>query len=181
MTMSLAILLLDGASHDKTSFDCGVERLNLYLRNRAVDYAENDISKTYVATPKAGNEVLGFCAVAANSIQRAELSHAVRRRVGKYEQVPAIIIGQMAVHKARQRGGIGGSLLTYVLRLADALSRKVGIALVILEARNEEVKRFYERYGFRELPRAPLLMFISMREIRSFLTQLVFCPSYIVG
>lgn len=171
VTHDLAILLLDGASHDRTSFDCDVEVLNSYLRDRAVAYAEKDISKTYVAVPKASNEVLGFCAVAATSIQRTQLSRTLQRRVGKYEQVPAILIGKMAVQKALQRQGIGSSLLIYLLRLADALSRKVGIALVILEARNEDAKRLYKRHGFRELPQAPLQLFISMREIRNFLSQ----------
>lgn len=175
VTRGVSIALLDGASHDRTGFDCGVHQLNSYLHDCAIDDAGNDISKTYVATPKADNRVLGFCTLAATSVRRSKLDETIREQLGRFPQVPGIIMGQLGVQESYHRQGIGGSLLTHMFRLAESLSAQIGIALVILDALNEEVKRFYEHYGFRDLPGSPLQMFISMREIRKFVTKLAPC------
>ncbi len=163
------IELLDENKHERALFDCGEEDLNSYLQQKAARYAEKNISVTYVATREGDCGVIGFCAVAATSVERADLNDSFRRRAGRYKQVPAMIIGQLAVRRADTSQGVGWSLVAYALRLAESISRQIGVALVILDARDDKLIQYYERYGFRELTRVPRRMFISTREIRNIL------------
>lgn len=60
----MKILVLTG-SHDRNGFDCGVEALNLWLRQTAMQHQTKGISRTFVAVPQ----------------DEAEAGHTVRRAI----------------------------------------------------------------------------------------------------
>jgi len=71
------------------------------------------------------------------------------------EQVPALLLGQLAVDKDYQEQGHGVELLAFALRAAMHVSESVGGMAVITHALDEALRRFYARWGFQELPFDP--------------------------
>ena len=54
MTPSSTFVELDKSVHDRKSFDCGTQELNIFLQQFAVRHRDAGISKTMVLTSKDG-------------------------------------------------------------------------------------------------------------------------------
>jgi GNAT superfamily N-acetyltransferase len=69
--------------------------------------------------------------------------------------VPATLLGQLAIHKEHQGRGHARSLLLFALRTALRASRDVGSFGVFTHPLDDSARRFYARWGFRDLPFDP--------------------------
>ena len=49
-----------------------------------------------------------------------------------------------------------------------AAADEIGVRLLLVHARNERSKRWYEQYGFEESPTDPLHLMILMKDLRRF-------------
>lgn len=163
--------MLDDEQHDRESFSCGKAPLDSYLRDDAIPCHLNDANRTYVATAPPDNMVLGFFSISAISVKRSKLSAATQGHVSRFSHVPAILLGQLAVRKSDQRRGMGGNLLMHAFRLAEEVSRDIGVALVIVDAIDAETVKYYEDRGFCLLPKRDRRLFISMKDIRAILPE----------
>lgn len=57
--------------HDRNGFDCGEPTLNAYLQRLALQHAERNISRTFIALQGESVEILGFYTLAtAESVSR---------------------------------------------------------------------------------------------------------------
>lgn len=105
----------------------------------------------------------GYYTLSATSIQLADLPQEVARRLPRYPLVPATLLGRLAVDKNHQGKGYGRFLL------ADALFRAVRSEIasfaVIVDAKDDNAKRFYERESFLPFPGRPLQLFRPMADI----------------
>ncbi len=85
------------------------------------------------------------------------------RKLPRYPLVPGTLLGRLAVDQRHQGKGYGRHLL------ADALYRamrsEIASFAVIVDAKDENAKRFYEREGFRAFPDQPMKLFLTMAEI----------------
>ncbi len=79
--------------------------------------------------------------------------------------VPAMRIGRLAVDRSAQGEGLGGQLLRHALERALELSRDVGMCIVLVDALDENAKRFYEKFGFLSLIELPLSLVLLMETI----------------
>jgi ribosomal protein S18 acetylase RimI-like enzyme len=68
------------------------------------------------------------------------------------EVYPATLIGRLAVDQNYQNKRVGGRLLLDAFARALAASREVASVAVVADAKNDEIQRFYEHYGFQLLP-----------------------------
>ena len=66
---------------------------------------------------------------------------------------------------------MGGNLLMHAFRLAEEVSRDIGVALVIVDAIDAETVKYYEDRGFCLLPKRDRRLFISMKDIRAILPE----------
>ncbi len=67
--------------------------------------------------------------------------------------------------RSAQGAGLGGELLRHALHRAVDLSQEVGTCVVLVDALDEDAKRFYERYGFVSLVDLPLSLVLPMETI----------------
>jgi GNAT superfamily N-acetyltransferase len=65
------------------------------------------------------------------------------------------LLGQLAIHKTYQGQGHARSLLFFVLMTAWRASREVGSFGVLTHPIDEQVRQFYRRWGFEDLPFDP--------------------------
>ncbi len=153
--------------HRREEFDCGVEALNTYLRRYARQNHEKNIARTYVAVNEA-KQVLGYYSLASASIEFESLPEDYAKRLPKYP-VPAVRIARLAVSKTAQGKGMGERLLVDALKRILAVSAEVGVHVVLVDAKNDKAKVFYQRYGFSELHDKSTTLFMPLGMVRALL------------
>ncbi len=102
--------------HDRADFSCGVEALDNYLKKQASQDVARHVAACFVATSD-GKTVAGFYTLSQYSVDLGELPEAVPKKLPKYSQVPATLLGRLAV-SSHFRGKKLGEFL-----LIDALDR----------------------------------------------------------
>jgi ribosomal protein S18 acetylase RimI-like enzyme len=170
MDLDLITEQLNTALHDRSSFDCGVNELNAFLKQHANQNQSKNISTTYVAVVAVSSEdhkkIYGYYTLSAGHIQCDQLPKDIKSKLPKYP-IPIARIGRLAVDNDHQGQGIGGFLLhdafTNVLNIAD----KMGVYAVVVDAKNDDAKAFYKKYGFNELQDSELTLFLPTDTIKS--------------
>jgi GNAT superfamily N-acetyltransferase len=147
--------------HQRSEFDCGIESLNLFLKNYARQNDEKGLSRTFVAIRPGENTVHGYYSLSAASVSFEQ----VPEKLPRYP-IPTAHIGRLAVDRSRQGSGLGEFLLIDALRRTVLLADTLGIFAVELYAINGSAKSFYLRYGFTELADDPYHVYLSIRKIR---------------
>ena len=161
----------DPLVHDRSSFYCGVEAVDNFLKKTAAKLTRADNLRVFAMTE---DEVfLGFYALNAHAIDFEELPPAYARSRPGHGSIPAAFISMIGVDSRFQGRGYGGDLLTDVLTRVARASDKIGIAVVILDildCGNPDAvarrKRLYEGYGFQSLASRPSRLFLPVATFR---------------
>ena len=113
--------------------------------------------------------IVGYVTLSAAQIERAFLPKSMQRN--RPEQVPALLLGQLAVDKDYQGQGHGADLLLFALRAAMRASDSVGSMGVITHPLDEALRGFYARWGFQDLPFDPRrAMIVRMVDLKRHFT-----------
>jgi GNAT superfamily N-acetyltransferase len=145
--------LLTG-EHRLDGFDCGEPALDDWLTRRALGNQTAGTSRTWVVIEESTGRVVAYYASATASVMRA----ATPRQIAQDQpaDLPAILLGRMAVDRRHQGKGLGGAMLKHFMTKAIEVSEKVGVRLVLVHAKDEHAKTFYLHHGFIESPIDPL-------------------------
>jgi ribosomal protein S18 acetylase RimI-like enzyme len=161
-------------SHNRNSFDCGVESLNRYLRQQASQDIRRNVATVCIARQEdniSGNgEIAGYYSVANTGVSPAILPDSVQKKMPRYQSLPAVLLGRLAVdlrHRGRKLG-IG------LLSDAFALSMKSPLAwaLFLTDAIDASAVAFYGHFGFKPLKDNPNHLYITHREIIQLMSPL---------
>lgn len=151
------------SSHDRSEFESGVKSLDRYFRTQAGQDARKNMAAPFVLALPEGT-VVGYYTLSSTSAQLAELPAQTVRKLPKYPLVPATLLGRLAVDRRHQGKGYGRFLL------GDALHRaarsEIASFAVIVDAKDENARRFYERESFLPFPDQPMKLFRPMTDIR---------------
>jgi GNAT superfamily N-acetyltransferase len=146
--------------HDLSEFECGEPSLDHWLRQRALQNEESGASRTYVVC--AGQQVVGYYALAVGAVAHAEAPGRVRRNMP--DPVPVMIIGRLAVHKDFQGRKIGPGLLRNAALRTLQAANIAGVRALLVHAISEQARRFYEDCGFIASPMDPMTLMITVVE-----------------
>lgn len=138
------------ASHDLEDFQSGEEALDSWLRDRALDNMETGASRTYVICPLGSRKVIGYYAICMGQILNQEVTGSMRRNMPR--QIPAVILGRLAIDKKWQGGGLGKALLQDAVQRSARAALEVSARLLIVHAISSEAEAFYLHHGFIRLP-----------------------------
>lgn len=156
--MTLRIVAL-AEHHDRQRFDCGEPALNAFLQRQANQLNRKGFGKTYVALAHDGVTVVGFVTVSAGQAQPVQLpAHLKLPR----DPAPVLRVGRLAVDTCAQGRGIGQQLMAIALQLAVEFSQKVGLYAVIVDAKHDKARLFYEGLGFSPTLDEPLCLFLPI-------------------
>lgn len=150
-------------NHTRSQFDCGVKPLNEYLKTRSGQELKRNISFPYMMTFEGENQVRGFYTLSASSVLLNDLPPKLAK-VTRYDFVPAVLIGRLALDKSLRGQGYGQILLVDALRRISR-SKDFAVMLVIVEAKDQEAVNFYTRFGFENLEDDNKRMFIPFKTI----------------
>ncbi len=144
----------DPAQHDTTAFDCGEPSLDTWLRDHAETETGRGSARVWVWLGADGH-VDAYYSLSASKVRRDDIPKA-RGRAGPVE-IPAVLLGRLALHHSLRGQSLGGLLLADALaRIVDA-TRTVGARVVVVDALHEKAAAFYEHFGFRRIPNSLLL------------------------
>ena len=160
-----------GKQHDREAFDCGNEALNEYLRRYARKSHERGGAKTFLAIDDGDNEtILGFYSLSPASVASARTPEMVRRGLARHE-VPGFRLAHLAVDRTMQGHGLGGQLLLAAGRRCLLAAAEVGGVVLVIDAKNERVARWYAGYGAVPLLDAPLTLLLPLATIEAALKK----------
>ncbi len=149
------------AAHDLSAFDCGEPALDDWLRERALKN-ESRFSRTYVVCDD--NRVVAYVCILAGSVARADAPGRVRRNAP--DTIPVSVIGRLAVSLSHAGRGLGADLLADALRRIAVASQSVGMAAVLVHAKDERARAFYLRCAeFLEYPADSRTLFLPIETL----------------
>jgi predicted GNAT family N-acyltransferase len=164
--MSLNIELLDSKKHDRSSFSCGVDSLDEYIKTRASQELKKRVSTPFVLTDSPNREVLGYYCLSSYSIASIELDESTAKKLPRYPLLPAIMLGRLAVDSGCQGKGYGDLLVADALKRSLELSKQLASFAVVVEAIDTRAAIFYQRHGFIEFLDDPMKLYITVDMIK---------------
>ena len=151
--------------HVREFFDCGEAELDRFLKEHARQNQDRGVSRTFVAVRGKDPRVLGYTTLTARSLDAKQFPPEEAKRFPRYP-VPVIHLARLAVDRSAQGQGLGEVLLADALEKAVQVSDIVGVFAIEVEAKTPELKKFYEKHGFRAFPDDPLHLYISIATAR---------------
>lgn len=150
--------------HNRQAFDCGETDVTRFLREKALQDQERDLSRTMVLIDENTSltRILGYHTLLMMQVRQEEIPHD-RPRITR--GIPVILLGQIGIDLESQGKGFGDLLLMDAQARTCEISEKVGIRALMLDARNERLAEWYEKHDFVRFPHS-LRMFKSIEAIR---------------
>ena len=158
--MTHAGLYLLNSEHILDGFDCGKPALNDWLVRRALGNQASGTSRTWVIIEDGSKRVVAFYSSSTASVLRNRAPKKFARN--QPEEIPAILLGRMAVDSRHQGAHLGSALLQHFMIKAIDVAAAVGVRLLLVHAKDDEAKAFYAHYGFVESPLDALTMLMLL-------------------
>jgi GNAT superfamily N-acetyltransferase len=136
--------------HDLEEFDSGEAVLDDWLRRRALANMAIAASRTYLVCPTGARRVIGFYALSMGQILNQEATGAMRRNMPR--QIPAVILGRLAIDRNWQGRGLGAALLRDAVERSERAAGEVAARLLVVHAISPAAETFYRHFGFTRLP-----------------------------
>ena len=86
-------------------------------------------------------------------------------KLPRYPALGDTLIGRLARDLSFRGQRIGELLLIDALKIALSMSRKIASAAVVVDAKDENARRFYTGFGFMGFPETVNRLFLPMRTI----------------
>ena len=81
-------------------------------------------------------------------------------KLPRYEAIPAALIGRLARHERAKGSGIGDLLIADAVKRVVAAAESVAAYAIVVDAKDEHGRRFYDSHGFSSLPSRPNRLFL---------------------
>ena len=159
-TLNAPVLLTRG--HDRSAFDCGIPALNEYLKQYALQNQKKHAARTYVGT--RSNRVVGYYSLAYGSVALEEAPQSVKSGLARHP-IPVILLARLAVDTAERGRGIGAALLKDALLRTLQAAEIAGLRAMIVHAKDDAAKGFYEKFGFQPSPIDAFHLFLKVSDI----------------
>ena len=158
--------LLLTRDHDRNAFECGVPALNDYLTKYALQNQKKHAARTYVAI--RGNRIIGYYSLAYGSVSLEEAPESVKSGLPRHP-IPVIHLARLAVDLTEQGRGLGAALLKDALLRTIQAAEIAGLRAMLVHAKDNSAKRFYEKFGFEPSPIDAYHLLLRLTDILSIL------------
>jgi len=149
--------------HSIETFDCGREELNRYLSRFAWANQQAGAAQTYVGL--AGDLVVGYYTLAVGQVGRDEAPARLTKGLARHP-VPIMLLARLAVDRRSQGCGAGKALLRDAMQRTLQAADIAGIRAFAVHAKDEEARRYYEKFDFVASPTDPLHLFVLLKDVR---------------
>jgi GNAT superfamily N-acetyltransferase len=150
-------------SHALDRFDCGVVSLNNFLKQYALTKQASGGAQTYVAA--VGDLVVGYYSLATGEVAYDAATVRMAKGVARHP-IPVLLLARLATDLTWQDKGLGAALLADAMRRTLQAADIAGIRALVVHAKDEKARSFYEHFDFDISPKDPLHLAILIKEIR---------------
>ena len=155
------------SSHNRNDFTSGNEMLDGYLKRQATQDIRRNICRVYVLTTlDAQQTVWGFYTLSTGAIKNSHLPTNLALKLPRHP-VPVALLGRLAVRQNSQGLGLGSLLLTDAIKRTLAIADEIGVYALVVDAFDDKVKTFYEKFGFIQFRSKNLSLLLQLKSIRS--------------
>jgi len=151
-------------SHKRKGFSCGNPELDEYLERYARQNDEKNIARTFVAVTD-DDKVLGYYPLSTASISFESLPDDLQLALPAYP-IPAALIARLAVDTSAKGQDLGAALLIDALHRIVRAADEIAVKVIMVDAKDDEARSFYQHYGFIELPEQPLKLFLPIETVK---------------
>jgi len=137
-------------AHNRRAFTSGVAALDDWFAKRATQDQRRRIAQVFVAVDELG--VVGFYSLSMFTLALESLPDQLAHRLPRYDAIPAALIGRLARHERAKGSGIGDLLVADAVKRVLAAAKSVAAYAIVVDAKDERGRRFYESHGFISLP-----------------------------
>jgi len=158
----LSLLKVDVTTTIKP-FNCGDDDLNDFLSSKAKHYQQENLAVTYLLEDET--RTIAFFSIFNDSLKVEEsffasksalkrfLSNLVSHPKRHLKFFPALKIGRLAVDNSNKKGGIGSTIVKFIIGLAIEQNSTCACKLITVDAYKQSLL-FYEKMGFSYLTEA---------------------------
>jgi len=153
-------------THDRASFDCGNDGLNRYLKELASQELKRRTAAVFVLVHEGASRVLGYYTLSQSSVLLDDLPDRLRKRLPRYPQIPATLLGRLAVDQSCRGQGHGGLLLMNALERAWKASKEAASFAMVVDVLDiqPDPLAFYLHHEFQPLPTQPRRLFLPLQK-----------------
>ena len=119
-------------------------------------------AQTYAAV--LNGIVVGYYSLSTASVEYDQAPERAKKGMARHP-IPVILIARLAVDHTRQGKGLGAALLLDALRRVLTAADIVGIRAILVHAKDEAAKRFYEHFDFDPSPVDPMHLFLIIKDV----------------
>jgi GNAT superfamily N-acetyltransferase len=83
--------------------------------------------------------------------------------------IPLMLLARLAIATSRQGKGLGSGLLKDAMLRTLQAADIAGIRAMAVHAKDDDVRAFYERFGFAPAPTDPYHLFVLIKDVRAIL------------
>lgn len=98
------------------------------------------MAAVYILREKATVILAGFYTLSMYAVQSTDLPEEFRRKQPRYEYIPTVLIGRLAIDTRFGRRGLGTQLLMNALERSYQVSQEVAALAVVVDAKNDRVR-----------------------------------------
>ncbi|MEI6505979.1 MAG: GNAT family N-acetyltransferase [Planctomycetota bacterium] len=151
-------------SHAVEGFTCGREPLDIFLVRHALVSQQANASQTYVAVSESS--VVGYFTLVFGEVTRDAAPPRIAKGLPRHP-VPIMVLARLAIAVDWQRRGVGSGLLKdAILRMLRAADL-AGLRALVVHAKDEATRGFYERFDFVLSPSDPLHLFVLIKDLKA--------------
>lgn len=155
-------------THNVEAFDCGKEELNRFLKRFALANQQAYSAQTYVAA--RNGRVVGYYSLAVGGVEHEAAPSRVSKGLARH-LIPVMVLARLAVDQSEQGTGIGKGLFKDALLRTAAAADIAGVRALFVTAKDEDAKRFYERYNLDPGPADPMQFFLVMKDLKRIIVR----------
>ena len=112
--------------------------------------------------------MLGYYSLATGAVEHA--STPINKGLAKHA-VPVLLLARLAVDRTCQGRGLGKALVKDALLRTATAADIVGIRALLVHAKDEEARAWYEALEFEPSPTDPRHLFLLMKDLRKTLSE----------
>jgi GNAT superfamily N-acetyltransferase len=155
------------ATDQVDAFDCGQASLNQFLQRYALVNQKANSAQTYVCCQ--GDVVVGFYSLVVGSVDPQSTPSRVMKGLARHP-VPVMILARLAVDKEHQGKKLGQALLKDALLRTAQAADIAGIRSLLVHAKDDAARRWYETWEFEPSPTDPYHLFLMLKDLKNLLT-----------
>ncbi len=150
--------------HQRDGFSCGAEPLDRYLNIQASQDQRRRFAAPYVAVTD-NDIVVAYYSLSSFRINQPDLPGEERKKLPGYPNVPATLLGRLAVDQKYHGRGIGEHMLLHALKRSNDLSCEIASYAIVVDAKDDAAIAFYQHFNFLQFPSTSNRLYLPVKQL----------------